>query len=259
MSIAIQFVETLARPGVLGLIGRRLEIAAQHDLETYFTQLARRIDGANLGFLVTQNQDSVMHAVDMKLQNILRITGADLQNILMSNIYIAMLRTDRINPLAEAEKVTVTDKLGLSGEEAAAYAKLKAAELVVDINNTTKQIIADAVSAGIQDQLGVDSTARLIRAVLTDMTKSRSRTIATTEMNAAMSKSTLLKLERNAIPYKQVIPSADACPICLSVIAAGPVPVTESFYDDEGDAYDSTPIHPNCRCATTGALAPQEN
>lgn len=202
MSVATTLIETLARPGLLGLVGRRLENAAQQDLEVYFAQLARRIDGANLGQVVTQNDSTVQHAVDMRLQNILRITSTDLQNILQTNIYIAMLQADKVAVFSEAAGVQMVDKLGLTGEEAAVYAAAKAAGLVGDINATTKQILADAVAQGITDKLGVDGTARLIRAVVTDMTASRSHTIATTEINDAMSEATLRKLKRASVAYK---------------------------------------------------------
>lgn len=271
MSDMKELVERLARPGLLGVVGQALEKRCRRDLEAYFKVLGRRVVGLELGKLAEQdNAETARHAVVMKLGNILRIVRPLLVGALQVNIAHAMLTADKQDVFSEAivpsgpptsippfdmgdgSPDEGPDKLGLSGQEASDYAAEQAAKSVSSIDATTTKLIADAVAQGIKERLGVEGTARLIRAVVVDMTRQRSELIAQWEIGNAMSEAAFRKMKRLDIQYKQVILSDDPCPICEENADEDPLPIDELY--PSGDL--RSPFHPRCRCGTTGARPP---
>lgn len=138
-------------------------------------------------------------------------------------------------------------------DRAALWATHHAAEMVQGIDETTIDRLASVIEQGIEERLGAYGTGRLIRAELDDMSVSRSVTIASTEINRAMSTAMFDKLDFLDVGYKQWISSADPCDICQDNIDAGVIPLNEEF--PSGDLFP--PAHPNDRCAMTGARAPE--
>lgn len=279
--MSTSLLERLTRPGVLGLAGRTIKKRCQDELESYFRKLGTEVKKLNLQELAGPDRqpDLAKHTAVMRLNNVVRHQRPVLTAVLTSNISAAVLLADKLDPFSEADakdktktaplqigQIVVTapvvagtlDRLGITGQEAAEYAATQAAKQIVGIDQTTIDILSDVISRGITEMKGVPGTARMIRQVVSDMSVSRARTIASTEINDAMSEAALRKLKRLGVAYKQLIISPDACPKCLSIADAGPVPVDEPFVDEDGEEYDRTPIHPNCECATTGARPPEE-
>jgi hypothetical protein len=272
-TLIVELLETAAKPGVLGMVGRRQERIAAADLAVYFLRLGKQLDAADIGSLASQPKDLALHALDLKISNILRKESTALLSVLAVNIQAAYLAGSRqevegkekivaaqreknqLSKLSEADvrvNQSELDKLGPSGEAAAQYAARRAAKLVTDINKTTREIIRDTISEGIEERLGVPGTARLLRSRIKDMSSTRAQMIATTEMNDAMSQAALDKIGR-LLEYKQLILSDDACEICIDNADADPLPVAAVY--PSGDS--RPPFHPNCRCAITGARAPE--
>lgn len=248
-------IETLKRPGLLGLLGQRAEKRMRQAIETYFEILGRKAAGLKLETLSTQSGDLLQHAVELRLHNTLRIMSPLLKTAIESGIQDAMLKTNSIHHFSEAEgdDTDFSDPVAMiTSDEAALYASIRAGELVSGINDTTQELIADAIQQGIDESLGVNGTARLIRQVFQDMTVRRSQMIASTEMNDAMSEAMLRKLSRIGIDYKRWILGPGACPICEDNADQGAIPIGDDF--DSGD--DRPPAHPNCRCAVVGAREP---
>jgi hypothetical protein len=270
--------EAVRRPGLLGIGGKAVKARATKDLRSYFRSLKSEVKKLKLQQLAssdaTMTAETAKHAATMRLQNTVRHARPVLQALLESNMVAAMLVADKISEHAEATQPTTgdvplippdlldigteiedeIDRLGLSGQAAAAWAAKNAGQLIPGIDDYTIQLIADAVSEGIQEQLGVSGTAQLINQILDDMTSTRAATIATTEMNAAMSEAALQKLTRLGIAYKQWILGPNPCEICQDNEDAGAIEVDEDF--PSGDA--RPPAHPNCECAVTGARAPED-
>src|SRR6266704_1628125 len=96
-------VETLKRPGLLGLIGQRAEKRLRQGLEAYFHILGRRIAGLNLENVRGGSKELIGHAVQMRTHNTLRILTPLLQTALQLGIQDAMLKTNSIHHFAEAE------------------------------------------------------------------------------------------------------------------------------------------------------------
>jgi hypothetical protein len=252
-----KFLEKAARPGLLGLPGRVLELRAIKDMRAYFKALCQDIRRLKLEELATKEQDVGMtkHQVEVKLHRVLRLHGTVLEALLKEHLTKAYELATKLDYLKEAEgDGPPIDRLGSSGQSAADWAADQAAQLVKGINQTTLDQIAGAVAEGIQDQLGVPGTSRLIRLAVDNMSKVRSDMIATTEMNRAMSTAALDKMGRLGVEYKQIILAPDACDICQENADADPIEVDEDY--PSGD--DGPPFHPNCRCAVTGARPPSD-
>lgn len=269
-----KLVSKAARPGVLGVVGRKIEKQAAKDVGDYFIALGKDIIALNFEILAKTplGKELVKHQIDMRLGRVLRNHRPLLISAIAINIQEAYLGAWKFDPYAGADtiapkgrkenglkeangqsdddsSVTLSDELGPSGEAAASYAADYAAQLVTKIDETTRQLIAEAISEGITEQLGVPGTARLVRNLVDDMSVTRAQMIASTEMNSAMSKAALDKMAVLEVEYKQIILSDDACEICVENADADPLPIDESY--DSGDL--GPPFHPNCRCAITGA------
>lgn len=263
-----RLLETARRPGLLGLAGQVIERRCQRELAAYFRKLGSSIRSLHLESLAeSDNAEVARHTAEMRLGNVLRTHQPLLRSILETNGRAAQVIAWMSDDFSEADAGkkpppnfvatnAAMDRLGITGRQAAEYAAQYAAQSVAGIDATTSRIVADIIQRGILERLGVPGTARALREAIDGMTGGRARLIASTEMNDAMSQATLEKLFRNGAQYKQLIASPDACDECLAIAEAGPVPLGDSFEGDE-DTYDRTPIHPGCRCATTGARPPE--
>ena len=268
----IQIVEQIAaeanKPGVMSLAGRAMEKKMAKQLEPYFRHVAA-LARQNLKHLANVELKSARHAVDLAIGRVIRITSHALQAIIERNWHEALLKADKQKHMAHHFKESFQEAddepgdvgetiLDLPSEEAARIAKEHAAKAVVGINKQTIKLFQDAVEKAIKEQSAPQGLSQLLRQVEEDMVKSRADTIARTEMSDAFGEASLQRLNRGGIKYKQLIPSPGACEICLGIVANGPVPIDEPFVDDDDEEYDRSPIHPNCRCATVGANAPDE-
>ena len=251
--------ERAGKPGVMSLVGVAMERKMSKMLGRYF-----RIVGTILSVRLrhlgksTETVEVGRHMAEMIATDVVRRQSHTLVHIVSSHVMEAMLKADKQSVMKEAKVDASKDVLGLSGQEAADYAAEEAAKRVGGINEETVAQYADAVATAIEDELGVSGLSRLLRGLTEDMSKARADMIARTEIGDAFGEAALRKLKREEIEYKQLIPSPDACEICMSIIEAGPVPTDEPFVDDDGEEYDRSPIHVNCRCATVGSRAPIE-
>jgi hypothetical protein len=289
---ALRKVGRLARPGVLGIAGSRLEKQAARDLKDYFRSLAKRVRALELqGLASHESIGEARSAAEVLMQRAVRLERPTLVSVLEDSLRRAMLLSDTfdshagtslvdrqrakndlpaikeadfVEKIKEAEEPVTpqaslaadpnVDRLGLTGQDASDYAKKHAAELVTGIDGTTVKQMADLVGTGIEEQVGVPTLARWIDQMLDDNWAGRAETIASTEMNDAMSEAALRKMRRLNVQYKQIILSDDACEICQENADEDPLPVDELY--SSGDL--RAPFHPNCRCATTGSRGPDE-
>jgi hypothetical protein len=263
--VADLLLEKATKPGVMSLAGIAAERKCARELGLYFRKVTAQLRGRLIGFHSMSNASVAKHSAQIAAASIVRRNTHQLQAILEKHIQAAVLTGYKQDVMHEAAKPKVTgdlstgDKLGLSGEDAAAYAAESAAQSVTGINATTVEKFADAVSTAIEDQLGVQGLSSLLRDISDEMTVVRAETIAAFEIADAFGEAALRKLNDEGIGYKQLIPSPGACEICLSIIDNGPIPTDEPFVDDDGEEYDRSPIHVNCRCATVGARGPEED
>lgn len=255
-----QVIEAMKRPGVMSLAGVQAEKRCARLVRHYFRILGARVKMARLEQLTAlKNKQQARHSAEMKVSQIARRASDTLQLILKENIHEAILAADKQQILHEAPSAdtSVGPASGMLSADAAIYAEERSAAQVAGINQTTTDAIADLVADAVGSQATPTELSRDLRELLADWTKNRADTVAQYEMADAFGFAGLEKLKREEIEYKQLIPSPDACEICLSIIDNGPVPVDEPFVDLDGEEYDRSPIHIRCRCATVGARAPQ--
>lgn len=140
-------------------------------------------------------------------------------------------------------------RFDVSNPDAIAWAQEHAGELVADVSDTTRQDIADAVSAAL-DGDGIVSAYDDILAAVGD--ESRADMIARTEVMAAANEGQQAAWD-GAVDAglltgnEQVewIATSDACDDCDAL--DGETRPIDGEYDDS-DAADGPPLHPNCRC-----------
>jgi hypothetical protein len=252
--------EACNRPGVMSLAGKMAEKRCAKEVKTYFRILSARVKLAHFEKLANlTDEQQARHAAEMKMRDVARRSGDILQRILKGNIHAAILAADKQQVLHEAQGATVTvgPASGMLSADAEAYAEAQAAQHVVGINQTTVDAIADLVADAVGNQQTPSELSRGLRDLLAGWTKDRSDLVAQHEMADAFGYAAMEKLKREEIEYKQLILSPEACPVCESIEDNGPVPVDEPFVDEDGNEYDRSPIHIRCRCATTGARAPE--
>jgi len=260
MGLLNKLEEVAKRPGIMSLAGIQAEKECSKQVTEYFHILGARIKQAHLEKLTDHTDKQLArHAAEMKVKQIARRAGDILQRVLKENIHAAVVVADKQQVYHEAsgDDITIGPASGRLSADAEAYAAEQAAKQVVGINQTTVDVISDLVAEAVGNQMSPAELSRDIRDVLDGWTKTRADLIARTEMADAFGYAGLEKLKREEIEYKQLILSPDACPICESIADNDPVPVDEPFVDDDGEEYDRSPIHPNCRCATVGARAPE--
>lgn len=260
LNAVFELLEAKAKkPGVMSLAGVMMERKAREAIVGYFQKLSRAVEGSALSHLAaSENKEIAVHAARAGAKKILRRNSHLLTAILEPLYAEAMLHADKQAVYHEAASDDPLDFVGLTAKEAAKYARDHAAEAVKGIDASTEDMLADAVAQAIEDQLSIDGLSRSLRELMGSMEKYRADTIARTEMADAFGFAALEKLKKNDIEYKELILSPDACEVCVGIADNGPVPTDEPFVDDEGEEYDSSPIHPNCRCATVGSRGPDE-
>lgn len=247
------------RPGVMSLAGVSAEHQMTKALKSYFSGLGIEIRQRIRGLAATHtDHEAARHEAEMHITQVVRSHSGRLKAILVEWQHRGLLAADKLPVTGFKEADNEEDPVDpLTAEDAANIAVENAAKSVTGIDETTTRLYADAVADSIKAEESVQQLSQRLRGISEDMQTSRSRTIAATEMADAFGEASLRKLERSGVEYKQIILSPSACEICIGIQAAGPVPVDDPFVDDEGEEYDRTPIHVNCRCATVGARAPE--
>lgn len=251
-----EFLEKAQRPGLLGLVGKSVVRRCREDVSGYFRSLGKRITEMKFEDMAHPDraiqEDHARHAVTMRMHNLLRQRQPLLKALLHVNILAAIEAGNKISLLAEADDDTpVTEYPGMTADQAATYATEQTDTVIAGLDETSTNMIANAVGAGIKQRLGVPGTAKLIQEAVDGMSTWRSELIANYQMNDAMSQAYLAKLKRNAVEMKQWILGPDPCEICQENAEASPIPVDEDF--PSGD--DAPPAHVNCVCAVAGARA----
>jgi S-methylmethionine-dependent homocysteine/selenocysteine methylase len=170
----------------------------------------------------------------------------------------------------EAIKSAITGK---TQEEVLAMARAEGAKLVTRMSKEMQLQLAEKIATGLEQQLGPDGTARLIREGLgldsnrdaalskyrneleaagkspdeiaklvnkryTELVNDRARTIAVTEMGRSFEAAAIDNHKNQGATHKQSISAA-----CE---AEGVIPIDEPF---EASGEDTPPFHPNCHCS----------
>lgn len=138
---------------------------------------------------------------------------------------------------------------------AADWARERAAELVTQIDETTRRRLRALIADGLAEGLDAAAIAARIEADESGLfDRARAETIARTELAFARGAGALLGYrlagEFGVELLKVWEVDGDPCPACIENHMAGPIPLNDPF--PSGDL--ATPAHPNCRCHTGAVL-----
>jgi len=131
-------------------------------------------------------------------------------------------------------------------QQAIEWAEKHCAELVKGMNEESKRQLAKIISDGIKNKRGIPGLARDIRKSFSDMSRYRSRMIARTETNNALSKAFMDRAKDMGIEGREVVRGSDYdCDICGENAGAGCVPLNQAF----PSGHTEPSFHSNCACA----------
>jgi hypothetical protein len=257
---AVYLQEASKLPGVLGRAGWSNVVSFRGHVAAYFQAMASSVDltaPANHYGMIEPHVRAVMAANQgMLLSGYLAharkalVLGAELEIGLQESDNGASANIARSSTKAEKSLLEMLDRLGLTGQQAVDYIIVHGAEMVKGIDAYSLKVIRSLIASGVEQQLGVEGTMRLIRSEFKDMKTIRARSIATTEMNDAMSEAALNKIRTVGLDGKRWLRSPGACPLCTTNALQGIIPVDATFQS----GHQRPPGHPGkCRCAVVGA------
>ncbi len=142
---------------------------------------------------------------------------------------------------------------------AVSWAQARAAEMVTQIEDTTRERLNAIIAQGLEENIGraeiMQRIAGLTEEGDTIFSEQRAELIADFEVGNANGNGSLIGLraaEAAGVELeKEWYPDDEACPICLGNADAGPIPVNDEF-----PSGDLAPLaHPNCECSLLGVVA----
>lgn len=126
---------------------------------------------------------------------------------------------------------------------AADWARANGAQLVTNVSDSTKRMLAASIANGIEDGLSISDIADKLEANFA-FSEERARLIARTEVATADGAGNMAGYVAGGVKKKEWLAEANACDICKANEAAGAIPLSQIF--PSGDI--TRPAHPNCRC-----------
>lgn len=149
-------------------------------------------------------------------------------------------------------------------QQAINFANRQAAQAVTKIDQETKDILKKIIGDGIKDKRGIDGLARDIRNQFKDwqrtdeMTVSRSRLIARTETNAALSEGSFQRGKAMGVNGKSWLTVGDdrVRASHRENEAAGVIPYDKPF--PSGDMHPPGVDGYNCRCVLVPEMLPEK-
>ncbi len=154
------------------------------------------------------------------------------------------------------EQVEVELNTGIVNQvnaRAAAYAKQRAADLVTQIEDTTRTEMRDLIAGAIEDNLSIEQIGDLIQQAYS-FSEERAQLIADTEIKFANGAGALEGMQMANHEGHHVMkawwPDPNACPICQGNADQGQIELDDEF--ESGD--DAPPAHPNCECVLISVL-----
>ena len=138
-------------------------------------------------------------------------------------------------------------------DRAVALAAENGGELVSGIEETTRKDMARLISAGLQENIGLDAIADRI-ADSYSFSADRADLIARDQVARANQQGALegMRIAQKAGVKlkKEWVPDADACEDCAANGDDGPIALDDNF--SSGD--DTAPAHPKCRCTVVSVV-----
>jgi hypothetical protein len=168
--------------------------------------------------------------------------------------------SDTATDRAEHELLSIgiskeSDFFDHANDRAAAYAKDRAAELVTDIEDSTRDMLRRKIASGLEAGAMREN---IIDDIMSSeiFSKARATLIADTEIAMANGQGALAgykEAKAAGVDLRKiwVVAGGDCCDLCEDNADAGPIEIEDDF--PSGD--DAEPGHPNCRCHTESVVA----
>jgi SPP1 gp7 family putative phage head morphogenesis protein len=150
--------------------------------------------------------------------------------------------------------------LDQANERSVNWARDRAASLVTQIEENTRDMLRDTVAQAIEEGWSADELAQEIAGSI-GFSDDRAETIARTELIAANNQGNLAAYKDAASQgiavQKEWLTAGDdlVSEECQANEDQGPIPLDDDF--DSGD--DAPPLHPNCRCAVAPVVSDESD
>jgi len=161
-----------------------------------------------------------------------------LNNIIQTNAYRSYIDTSR-----DFIKTFNTGK-SLPIENAIEYASNRSAQMIKNIDETTRKRIQELVKQNLKQNKSIDDLAKAIQSEFNEMSRSRAYKIARTETADALGDASMRQAKDENLEEKTIILGSNPCVICLDNEAEGWMDINDGY--SSGD--DRAPFHPNCVC-----------
>jgi hypothetical protein len=140
---------------------------------------------------------------------------------------------------------------GQVNTRAVVYAKDRAAALITELDDATRNDIRDTIAAGLEDGLSFGQLSDKLSEMYS-FSEDRAELIARTEIASAANHGVLAGMQelkdQGAKIKKAWNPDAQACDACLELGDLGFIDLDAEFETEDGDTADAPPLHPRCRC-----------
>jgi hypothetical protein len=123
-------------------------------------------------------------------------------------------------------------------------AKTIHSDLLKEFDDSSRKRIAQIISDGIQNKIGLPRMSRLIRNEFTKIPKESADKLILTETNWALSHAMYDKMQNMGIDGKEWIGRGDACEICRANIDIRIIPIKKPF----PSGHLCPPAHDGCTC-----------
>ena len=211
------------------------QICAAYDksakVEKNFTQERRWLEAGNW-VIAKGTADDITQNIDLGFAAILNVTAKQLTPAAREGV------DDALDRLTQYD-ISVDEK-----EIAQGVGDYNAAEMVTNIDPTTRDMLATDIDEAYKQGLSTDELAGILQDNYA-FSDARADTIARTEIaKADMSGSMKTYRESGVVTGKKWLLAEEPCPICEENENDGIIDIDEDF--SSGD--DAAPAHPNCEC-----------
>ncbi len=243
----IQLLESQRLGGVNSPAAKVLQRKFTRALSLYFRRLAREFPYDALSGYVSKYAP-VKEAAEDKAALLIIAKAVDGASPEVEFIVKDYLEQAYLLGATEAHLVAkIKPTMTLIDEGAVKWMKKHAAELVTNLDDVTKQKMANILVQGTHKGESAQKIARTLRDEFTDMSKGRAEMIAQNELNEAMSEASLNTYKRLGIEGKSWSVALEPCEICLGNEAEGIIPIGRLF----SSGNEHPPGHPRCLCTLT--------
>lgn len=211
------------------------------DVESYRDNVQKRLAKAG-----SKPQDKKIDSLLAKFD----ISFDDIEEELLSSI--ELVSTSAAVSAVKSLHINGKDALSLANTRAEEWAKHRAAELVKDLVDTTRDSLRSTIVRAEAEGMSNAELAKEIRDNY-GFSRQRASTIARTETKSADSEGALEGWRSTGLKMKKewVRSANDAdCDICEANEQQGAIDLDDTF--DSGD--DTSPAHPNCECAVLSVV-----